>query len=593
MFNIFNILNIILLSCFVKSQNCNLQVPNDPLNTGLFKPWYLSTKIDSLTPCSQSIEGFEVFVEATIFDLTYNNFYVYVPLVIDLGTIPAVPPIIGQLPKNSIVVIHFGTNANSITLLSSMNGVNSLDEGICINGLNGSVFGQFAYCNAHNFFKVVNERINNGLVFVPPIGNTILGDECPTTRSFSVVDQDQSDNLLSQYILTTNMQVAQDTNKNRVKLSILRIITNGSDNRLLSNFINVAVGCKSFTVPDLVDKCCTIHSSVALNEIQANLKIPSRNVALIPSINPMVLLNGTQSLEKTNLYRIGVNQPLLLSLNIQDNINYCIQLQNIGIPFFIKYMLELSNINSPNQQATSLLNFLCNRFVETWSILGCTELTDNICPVTVQIVNNIVISNNLNLLKTIFVPNPTMTSYINPVTTPGSTRSIILDVKNNTISPGIVPVIPTDIPNTNPVIPILNLCGNSYNNVNCSQPCLSGLDTECSPNYFCFRVEKLKINCNIVNFCGSNYRTLNCLEPCPSGYNKDCKSLGFLCFKDLSNICIDIMNKKQDNITITNSTNTNNTNDFIPLTSNSKFLNINYFLLITFLNIYLSILIFY
>ena len=98
--------SLMLLSSFIYSQDCLLQVPNDPLNTGLFKPWFLSTNPISQLPCSQAIIGSEVFVEATIFDITNNSFFVYNPLVIDMGTVPAIPINVGALPQNNIVVIH-------------------------------------------------------------------------------------------------------------------------------------------------------------------------------------------------------------------------------------------------------------------------------------------------------------------------------------------------------------------------------------------------------------------------------------------------------------------------------------------------------
>jgi hypothetical protein len=67
-----------------------------------------------------------------------------------------------------------------------------------------------------------------------------------------------------------------------------------------------------------------LKNSLALNEIQANQLDPNDiNTALVPSIDPMCLINGEESLEKTNAYRSGVNQPLLQILNNQNNINYC------------------------------------------------------------------------------------------------------------------------------------------------------------------------------------------------------------------------------------------------------------------------------
>ena len=99
-----------ILFSLARSQDCLLTVPDDPLNTGLFKPWFVSTNPISELNCSQLIEGSEVFVEATIYDIDNKVFFVYYPLVIDDKTEPAVKPDSVYLPKKNIVVIHFGIN---------------------------------------------------------------------------------------------------------------------------------------------------------------------------------------------------------------------------------------------------------------------------------------------------------------------------------------------------------------------------------------------------------------------------------------------------------------------------------------------------
>ena len=322
-----------------KAQDCIIQVPNDPLNTGLFENWILSTQTFSDVPCTQTDPGANVFIEATILNIYTGELFVYFPLVVDIGSTPAAPALKGNITTlNHIVTIHFGSNGNSITLLPTIDystNSNSLISGNCVNGLqNGSIFGQFAYCNSKNFFKRVNEMINNSPIKIPELQNSPLGDVCPTTRSFGVVDQDQSDNVLSQYLLLSDNTVAQDYKTNKDKFPNFKILGNGNDNRLLNNFINVAIGCQSFTAPDLVDNTI-LRSSLALNEIQANLlDVNLETTALVPSIDPMVLDDNIESLEKLNLYRIGVNQPLLSSLNISNNILYCNQLITIA-PVFL------------------------------------------------------------------------------------------------------------------------------------------------------------------------------------------------------------------------------------------------------------------
>ena len=91
-------LGTLSLSVLTTAQDCLLEVPNDPLNTGLFKPWFVSTAPGSAFPCSQLIQGSEVFVEATITDLATCELFVYSPLVIDAGTTPAFPILPAILP---------------------------------------------------------------------------------------------------------------------------------------------------------------------------------------------------------------------------------------------------------------------------------------------------------------------------------------------------------------------------------------------------------------------------------------------------------------------------------------------------------------
>ena len=572
----------ITLFSIVNSQDCFLTVPSDPLNTGLFAPWFVDTNPISTTNCSQLIPGSEVFVEATIFDIDTNKFFVYYPLVIDINTIPAIIPTVVPLPINNIVVIHVGINGNSVTLLPTND---SIVIGNCVNGLpDGSVFGQFAYCNGVNFFKKVNENIKAGLLTIPPILNTVLGDVCPTTRNFEIVDQDQSDNVLSQYIVTQDGKVAQDTPENRNTLNVLKIIANGSDNRLLSVFIAPAIGCKSFTAPNLGNNTIE-ESSVALNEIQANLlDVNNTNVALVPSFNPMVLDNNMQSILKVNLYRDGVNQPRIFELNNNENINYCNKMGELTPPFLIKYQIELANMRSPSPNiANNLLNFMASRFENSWQILNCQTLIGIPSPIIAIVDPNtgIVISNNLIQQTTIpqttipqtTIPQTTIPQTTIPQTTiPQTTISTVPNTSSGqvttyTIQPSLPCIstvtqtisttnIATNTPTNTPtvtdigtttLIPTMtfatnytNFCGNRETNINCTEPCPTGLDSECiTPGFQCYIVDQNRIiNCNVFNYCGNNITSLKCNEPCPMGLDSECNIInGDKCFKDNDNIC--------------------------------------------------------
>src|SRR6185369_6410888 len=144
-------------------------------------------------------------------------------------------------------------------------------QGKCVNGTPNSVFGQFAYCNAPAFFAAANKAVKAGQLAIPPLATAPDGKPCPTTRDFGVVDQDQSDNVTATYLLTADGRTAQATDANANALAGAQVITNASDNGLLVNFIDKAIGCDAFTAPDLANNG-TPTSSLALDELQAGLQ---------------------------------------------------------------------------------------------------------------------------------------------------------------------------------------------------------------------------------------------------------------------------------------------------------------------------------
>ena len=152
---------VIILFTFIISniaQNCGLIVPINPLTAqGLATP-YILTSLDPANPCSVLDPNSAAFVEATILDNDNGNLFVYHPLVVDNLNQIAVQPIVPQLPTNFNIGLWFGSNGETLTLISSTTspGINSLQQGNCVDGLPNSVFGQFAYCNAAKFFNVAN-----------------------------------------------------------------------------------------------------------------------------------------------------------------------------------------------------------------------------------------------------------------------------------------------------------------------------------------------------------------------------------------------------------------------------------------------------
>ena len=286
------------------NSNCSLVVPPNPLSAkGLATPYQLVATTGRQGACHEADAAQAAFVQATVVDPATGKVSVYNPLVIDQGTRPAVAPVVPALPRNAVVGIWFGFNGDNLTLRDSGG---SLRAGACVNGLAGSIFTQFAYCNAPAFFTAANTAIKAGRLRVPPPGRGRDGNPCPTTRDFTVVDQDQSDNVTSAYLIQGNA-VAQDNAAGRAKLPNATVQVNGSDNLLLVQFVDEAVGCRPFEAPDLADNG-TPTTSLALDELQAAAG-QGAPVALVPPNDPMAEVNGGTSTAKLNLYRQGVDMP--------------------------------------------------------------------------------------------------------------------------------------------------------------------------------------------------------------------------------------------------------------------------------------------
>jgi hypothetical protein len=100
-----------------------------------------------------------------------------------------------KLPDHGIVALWFGYNAGSLTLVGAEPDV--LETNFCRQNL-----GQFAYCNAPAFFAVAGFDALIRKLQVPALGNGKDGRLCPSVRSFAEIDQDQSDNVTSTYLVT-------------------------------------------------------------------------------------------------------------------------------------------------------------------------------------------------------------------------------------------------------------------------------------------------------------------------------------------------------------------------------------------------------
>ncbi|TNC29784.1 hypothetical protein FG385_01820 [Amycolatopsis alkalitolerans] len=336
--------------------NCTLSVPANPLTAqGLATPYELSGTGDG-GPCHEADAAQSAFVEATILDPATGKLSVYRPLVVDRGRRPAAPTIVPTLPPNAVVGVWFGFNGDVLTLTGAPG---------CVNGLPGSPFGQFGYCNAPAFFAAANAAIENKRLTVPDIGTGKDGQPCPTVRDFGLVDQDQSDNVTATYLATRDGRTAQ---AGTVRLPGTTTLTNGSDNGLLVNFVDPALGCTPFTAPDLTNhgKPAT---SLALNELQAAAH-QAQPVALVPPNDPMTLADGKPSVPKVNLYRAGVNQPPPVA-GLDTANAYCTNLASIGNRRLATDRALFQQAPSPDAGAANLFDFLTQRLQNSVQLLNC------------------------------------------------------------------------------------------------------------------------------------------------------------------------------------------------------------------------------
>jgi len=370
-------------SSAVPNPNCTLIVPPDPLSAkGLATPYQLTATDPGLGGCSESNTAQSAFVQAAIFDPATNSISIYNPLVVDKGDNPLVPPVLPTLPAGAIVGIWFGYNGDDLTLKASAG--QSLTDAKCVNGSNGSVFGQFAYCNAPAFFAAANAAITAGKLKVPAAGTAVDGKPCPTVRDFFIVDQDQSDNLPTLYLVSPRGHLSQFTKKNQAQHPSSVPLGNPSDNRLTDAFVDPALGCKPWTAPDLADPGSQVPA-LPLNELQARMTQPAP-VAIVPAGDPMTLVNGNLSLTKTNLYRQGADMPTGNSYFDADTARYCRQMLRIAPQRMLANQKVLTAFATPDAgAANNLYTFLAQRFVATYQLLDCSTLVNAPDPVSVTL----------------------------------------------------------------------------------------------------------------------------------------------------------------------------------------------------------------
>jgi hypothetical protein len=381
------------------NMDCTLIVPANPLSAqGLATPYQLVATDPANGACNEANANQAAFVQGAVIDPANGQISIYNPLVIDKGTQPAAAPVVPQLPQGGIVSVWFGFNGNNLTLQGTNN---SLQQGKCVNGVAGSIFGQFAYCNAPAFFTAANAAIQAGQLAPPPLGMANDGKTCLSVRDFGLVDQDQSDNVTTTYIVTANGQTAQATTANAAALQNTTTQTNASDNRLLAVALDGALGCTPFMAPDLANNG-NMTTALPLDELQAAAQ-QAAPIALVPAGDPMVLNNNKPDRAKVNAYRLGVDQMQARSMAAASTKTYCNNLLNIA-PARLKLDAQMT-MNRPSPVpavGNNLFTFLAQRFATTFGPngLNCMGLLNKPNPVNVTTDGN-----GVAISATITLPN--------------------------------------------------------------------------------------------------------------------------------------------------------------------------------------------
>jgi hypothetical protein len=345
------------------SGTCTITAPANPLSAqGLATPWQLGDG------CSMANSAEQAYVEATIL-APNGSVQIYNPLVITAGTTPAAAPVAPTIARGSQVIIDGGFNGTNLVVLG-----NGARQAGCVDALGQSVIGQVFACNAVNFYRMANALIARGTLVVPPAGTAKDGQPCPTVRDFSAIDQDQSDNVITTYLLNGNGQTAQNNAANAAAVAGSTPIVNGSDDKLLAAFLDPANGCTAFTAPDATSPNGT-DGSQALNELSARAN-QKGTIAVVPTNDEMTLVAGAMSIAKTNVYRSLVDQPMLANnaSAAQVAADYCQNMVNIQPARNQLDMAAEANFGSPVPAVgNNLATFLGNRLNMSFANLGCNN----------------------------------------------------------------------------------------------------------------------------------------------------------------------------------------------------------------------------
>ncbi len=354
--------------------SCDLIVPPNPLTAqGLATPYQLAGpggRSPQAAGCAEGNPASSAFVQATILDPATGALSVYEPLVVSKDSAPAAAPAVPAMPAGAVVVLDFGFNGTSLTLRAASPA--TLTAANCVNGGPGPNFGRAAFCNGVAFFAAAKKDFAAGLTAVPATGvSAKTGQACPTTRSFTLVDQDPGSDVTTQYLVSRTGQTAQDSTANAAALGGSTVISNGGADVLLNGFLDPALGCNPFTAPDLSNGGAP-GTSQALDELSAatNQRPP---IALVPESDPMTLAGQAFSAARTNTYRASVSQPPVMAGQAADTpAAYCLHLVNMQGAFLARHQALLAAAATPaTAVGGNLFTFLANRLSMSFTALNC------------------------------------------------------------------------------------------------------------------------------------------------------------------------------------------------------------------------------
>ncbi|MEV7770787.1 hypothetical protein [Kitasatospora sp. NPDC086791] len=352
--------------------DCTLTVPDEPLTArGLATPYVLTATDPAKGPCHESNPHQAAFVQATVLDPETGAVFVYNPLVTDRGSEPAVAPVRPKLPEHAVVGIWFGFDGNTLTLGGHA------AAGRCAGRSPTQPFGQFASCNAAAFFDAAWSAQSTGRLVVPPLGMARDGRPCPTTRDLGIVGQDHAGNVTTEYLITGRGATAQRTAATTGRLSGSTVVRGavapptGSDNLLLTDFIDPALGCTPWTAPDLADPGGKA-TSLALNELQvANFK--ASPVGLAPITGSPTGTPPARGKDRTRQFPADGNPPPADHATTTDLRTYCQALATVDSQRLQRDKEFTAKVASP-QPGRTLFDFLNQRLADSFTGLGCQQV---------------------------------------------------------------------------------------------------------------------------------------------------------------------------------------------------------------------------